>query len=93
MHFHPLFAVMVIPVLLASALLAAPWLPGEGQGGEWFLSANGRRLAAGAALLGALFTTAGILCSELLLGPQGLWPQAGPVVSQGLLPRPGLIGL
>ena len=87
MHFHPLFAVVIIPVLLASALLAAPWLPGEGQGGgEWFLSAKGRRLAAGSALLGAFLTTAGILCSEFLVGPQGLWPQAGPVVGQGLLP-------
>ena len=37
-------------------------------------------------MLGALFTTAGILCSEFFVGPQGVWPTAGPVVSQGLLP-------
>ena len=86
-HVHPLFAIVVIPVLLGAMLVAAPWLPGEGQpGGVWFLSANGRRLALGAASLGMLLTTIGILCSEFCAGPAQWWPEARPVFGQGLLP-------
>ena len=44
LHFHPLIAVVVIPALVALALLVIPYLryPRE-QSGPWFLSDTGRR--------------------------------------------------
>ena len=54
-HLHPLFAVVVVPLLGAAALCALPWLgfsPDEPRG-VWFLSATGRRTARWAAVAGA----------------------------------------
>ena len=53
-HLHPLFAVVVVPLLGAVALVALPYLgfPKDEPRGAWFLSATGRRTARLAAIVG-----------------------------------------
>lgn len=50
-HFHPVFAVLVLPVLAFLGLLALPYLtPAADTAGRWFLSPLGKRSAALAAV-------------------------------------------
>ncbi len=84
LHFHPVIAVVVIPMLAALALLAIPYLryPKEVTG-PWFLSATGRRTALAAAVLGFVVTPVLIVVDELLLQPAAGLPS---LVWRGLLP-------
>jgi quinol-cytochrome oxidoreductase complex cytochrome b subunit len=90
LHFHPLIAVVVIPALVALALLAIPYLryPKE-LGGPWFLSATGRRTAVLAAVIGLGVTPVAILLDELVLQPGAGLPS---LVGRGLVPLV-LVGL
>jgi len=84
LHFHPVIAVVVIPMLAALALLAIPYLryPKEVTG-PWFLSATGRRTALAAAALGFVVTPVLIVVDELLLQPAAGLPS---LVWRGLVP-------
>ena len=87
LHFHPLVAIVVIPLLFLAALVAIPFLRYEHPvGGDWFLTPNGKRLAAVAAIIGLIATPLLILVDERLIGPGGWWPGAPPLVSQGVIP-------
>ena len=87
LHFHPLVAIVVIPLLFLAALVAIPFLRYEHPvGGDWFLTPNGKRLAAVAAIIGLIATPLLILVDERLIGPGGWWPGAAPLVSQGVIP-------
>lgn len=87
LHFHPLFAVFIIPLLVAIALLGVPHLRYDADlSGNWFLSAKGRRMAAVAAGTALLLTPLWILVDEFFVGPAGWLPGAAPVISNGLLP-------
>ncbi len=73
-HFHPLFAVVVIPLLGFAALLLVPYLTADDEPvGEWFLSATGRRTAALAAGLAFLATPLLVILDERLGGAAGGW--------------------
>jgi len=54
-HFHPLFSVFVIPLLMVLGLICLPFLKSDTHvGGTWFISSTGRRLglmSAGIALI------------------------------------------
>ena len=92
LHFHPLFAVVVIPLFAVAALTALPFLHYEqAMGGDWFLSRRGRRVAAAAAVAGFLATLGLVLADEYLISADGWWPGTVPVVSHGVVPT-GLIG-
>jgi len=53
-HFHPTFAVLVIPLLAAIGFVLLPYLSSEDEpDGMWFLSPTGRRTSALAALVAA----------------------------------------
>ena len=46
LHFHPIFALFVIPALMLIALLALPYINYElNTAGVWFASTKGRRMA------------------------------------------------
>ena len=86
-HFHPVFAVVVIPLLSIAALVAVPFLRDEHHvAGDWFLTRQGRRLAGLAAGVGLLAAPLLILADEHVIGPDGWWPGTPPVVSQGAVP-------
>ncbi len=84
LHFHPLFAAVVIPLTAVLALLALPYLRYEPEmSGPWFLSATGRRTAGIAALTGASVTAVLIVVDAFLLLPGAGLPSP---VGRGLVP-------
>jgi len=84
-HFHPLFAVLVIPGLLVLGLLLIPYFNYEANtAGVWFCSARGRKMALAAAILASVATPAAVWFDAYATA---VW-RAGPagLVSNGLLP-------
>ncbi len=93
LHFHPLFAVVIIPTVAALALLSIPYLNyADDTAGVWFMSRRGRRLAAVAAGAALLLTPLWIVLDELWLDPIGWLPSVPPAISNGLLPVAVLTG-
>jgi len=91
LHFHPLFAVFIIPLIAAIAILRVAYLRYDADlSGNWFLSAKGRRMAAVAAGTALLLTPLWILVDEFVVGPGGWLPRAAPIISNGLFPGSAL---
>jgi quinol-cytochrome oxidoreductase complex cytochrome b subunit len=86
-HFHPLFAVLVIPLVLATMLVWWPYRRLQSdQAGVLLGSVAGRQSALLALVTGAVVTPLLITADELWLQPAawlGGWP---PLVGRGLLP-------
>jgi len=92
LHFHPLFAVFIVPLLIAVAVISVPFLKYDSeQSGTWFLSAAGRRIAIVAATTALLATPLWILADEFVVGPGGWLPNSSPLISNGLLPFMALL--
>jgi quinol-cytochrome oxidoreductase complex cytochrome b subunit len=69
MHFHPLFSLLIIPLLLALGLLFIPYINYQAATeGIWFCSAQGRKMAAVCVAAGIILTVAGVLVDEFMLG-------------------------
>jgi hypothetical protein len=92
MHFHPLFAAVVIPVTLTAALLCVPWYRFDSRpAGTWFVSRKGRITALAGTLTGFIVTVAAVLFDDLVLSAHG---QASPgLIQNGLLPFAAIIAL
>ena len=87
LHFHPAFAVFVLPVLLVGAFLVLPYLPyGRAPAGVWFVSGNGRRTAALATAAACVLTPAVIVLDEYVVDFSAWLPGLSLAVSNGLLP-------
>ena len=87
LHIHPLFAFVVVPLIVAGALLLLPYLPyDENTAGVWFASQRGRRMAVIAAVVAIVFTPLLVLADELFFDFAAWIPGIPPVVSSGLLP-------
>jgi quinol-cytochrome oxidoreductase complex cytochrome b subunit len=70
MHFHPVFAVCIIPAMMGLAFLAIPYLKYESDtSGVWFVSRTGRKTGMMAAVVALLVTPLLILISEKLMTP------------------------
>jgi quinol-cytochrome oxidoreductase complex cytochrome b subunit len=94
LHFHPLIAVVVIPGLVALALLGIPYLRyPEELSGPWFLTEIGRKSSVLAAVVGFLSAAVLVVLDEFVLQPGAGLPS---LVSRGLVPLAlmafGLIG-
>jgi hypothetical protein len=93
LHFHPLFAVVVLPLLAALALATIPyWKYHEDTSGVWFRSRLGRRMAISAAAVALLTTPAWILIDEAFDVIAWL-PTVPAVVRDGLLPAVLLLAM
>lgn len=91
MHFHPVFAILVIPLSLLIGLLSIPYIKYETiSSGVWFISSKGLKLALIAVTVATLGTVGGVLLDEFVLtrGP------AGPpdMIKTGLLPVAIILG-
>jgi len=87
LHFHPLFALFVIPVFMLMALVSIPYFNYQTKtAGVWFTSGRGRRMAALAALIAAIFTPISIVADEFVIDFEAWIPHLSPVVSNGILP-------
>jgi quinol-cytochrome oxidoreductase complex cytochrome b subunit len=87
-HLHPLFAVVVVPLLGALALVALPYLgfSANEPRGAWFLSATGRRTARLAAVAALVATPVLVLADAAQLGAAGASTGGVTLVTRGLLP-------
>ncbi len=97
LHFHPLFAVLVIPLVMFTALFFLPYLRYNADtAGVWFASWRGRRTAIVAVVVGVIITPPTIIADEFLIDFAAWMPGAPAVVSNGLLPAAlvlaGIIG-
>jgi quinol-cytochrome oxidoreductase complex cytochrome b subunit len=87
LHFHPLFALFIIPVLILIALVAIPYLNYQtAAAGVWFASHRGRRLAVAAALAAVIVTPIGIVADELIIDFAAWMPGLSPVIRNGIMP-------
>ena len=90
-HLHPTFAVLLFPVAALVGFVALPLLGrNDGPAGRWFLTANGRRTAAGAAVLAVMLTTLAVLADNAF-GASGVSP--GGWIARGLVPVAVLCGV
>jgi quinol-cytochrome oxidoreductase complex cytochrome b subunit len=92
-HLHPLFAVVVVPALGASALVALPYLgfSKDEPRGAWFLSENGKRSARLAAAIALVATPLLVVADAALLGSSGASAGSSAAVTRGLLPVSALL--
>jgi quinol-cytochrome oxidoreductase complex cytochrome b subunit len=64
-HLHPVFAVLILPVVALAGFVALPWIgKDDGSTGRWFLSSAARRAAEIAAVAAVVVCVAGILLDE-----------------------------
>ena len=85
MHFHPVFATLVIPVLLLFGLLSIPYIKYDANtSGVWFCSPKGLKMAIVAIAFAAVVTVGAVLLDEFVI----IASQAGPpdMISNGLVP-------
>ncbi|MCL4806321.1 MAG: cytochrome b N-terminal domain-containing protein [Thermoanaerobaculia bacterium] len=92
-HLHPLFAVVVVPLSGALALVSLPWLgfPRDEPRGAWFLSETGRRTARFAALSALVVTPLLVLADAAVLGVSGAASGGAAIVTRGVLPTAVLL--
>lgn len=86
-HFHPVFVVGVMPVMIIGALLLLPYLNYEkNTSGIWFVSGKGRRTTWIAASVSVTITPLLVILDEYVLNFSAWIPGASPVISNGLIP-------
>ncbi|MEE4262504.1 MAG: cytochrome b N-terminal domain-containing protein [Desulfobacteraceae bacterium] len=87
LHFHPLFAVMVIPGIILAALLFLPYWRYDGDtAGVWFCSDRGRKMARVAVAVSLIVTALVILADEYIIDFAAWTPSIPPVISNGMIP-------
>jgi len=87
LHFHPLFAVLIIPAAILGLLFLLPYLGYEADtAGIWFASHRGRKTAVIAAAAALILTPLWIIADEFGIDPAAWMPAIPPVISYGLLP-------
>ena len=85
MHFHPVFSLLVVPLLLVSGLFALPYINSPGEtAGVWFRSGKGRKMALVAIILATAATVAGVLLDEFVFKTGRTGPPN--MISNGLVP-------
>ena len=87
LHFHPLFALFIIPVLTLIALLIIPYLKYQPHtAGVWFASYQGRQMTMVAAVTAFIVTPIGIIADEFIIDFTGWMPNIPGEISNGLVP-------
>ena len=87
LHFHPLFAVLVIPAAILGLLFILPYLRYDADtAGVWFVSDRGRKAAVIAAVVAAILTPLAMVGDEYIFDLAAWLPSVPSVISNGLLP-------
>jgi len=87
LHFHPLFAVFIIPIFVIGFLVFLPYLKYDSDiTGSWFISQKGRRMAMVSAICAVIATPIGIIADEFFIDLTTWLPGLPTVISNGLLP-------
>jgi quinol-cytochrome oxidoreductase complex cytochrome b subunit len=94
LHFHPTWAVVVLPGLALFALLAIPYIRyEEPMEGRWFVSETGRSLALAGALAALALTPLWVLLDEYVIDWSSWLGGLPPGLSEGLVPAAVVLGL
>jgi quinol-cytochrome oxidoreductase complex cytochrome b subunit len=92
MHFHPTFAVFVIPLLFICAAVILPYVNSiERPRPAWFITKKGRSLAGIAALVGLIGTPLAVVLDEFIIHFEVWMPGISTVISNGIIPTGVLI--
>jgi quinol-cytochrome oxidoreductase complex cytochrome b subunit len=84
-HFHPVLAVCILPLLFGTVALAIPYLSfSKDTSGVWFVSSEGRKMGLIAAAIAMLVAAMMIVISEKLMVSQ-VDPQSSSYITSGLL--------
>ncbi len=87
LHFHPLFAVLIIPIIVVVALIILPYLNYDSNTtGVWFCSQTGRRTAVIATVMALIVTPLAIITDEYIIDFAAWMPGIPNSVSSGLIP-------
>jgi len=87
MHFHPLFALFIIPILMVIALVSIPYVAYQSNtAGVWFASAKGQRMALVAAAAAVLLTPLGIVMDEYVINMGVSMSGVPAFIKDGLIP-------
>jgi quinol-cytochrome oxidoreductase complex cytochrome b subunit len=87
LHFHPLFAVVLIPLAVAGGLLLVPYLAYEHDAsGIFMVSHKGRRLGLAAAVGALVLTPLWVVADERWIDFAAWLPAAPAVFSNGVVP-------
>jgi len=87
LHFHPLFAVLVIPAAIVGTLFFLPYIRYDAEtAGVWFVSHPGRKMAVVAVVVAAALTSLGIVADEWLIDFATWMPAVPAIISNGLVP-------
>ena len=94
LHFHPTWAVVVLPGLALLGLLAIPYLRYEEPlEGRWFVSETGRSLAVAGALAALALTPLWVLLDEYVTRWSEWLGGLPPGLAEGLVPAMVALGL
>ena len=85
MHFHPVFSLFIMPLLLVFGLLSIPYINYQAEtAGVWFCSGKGRKMALIAVVTAITATVGGVLADEFVAGSA---LRGSPnMISSGLVP-------
>jgi quinol-cytochrome oxidoreductase complex cytochrome b subunit len=87
LHFHPHFALFIIPAFMLIALVSIPYFSYQTEtAGVWFVSLKGRSMAVVAALVAIIVTPIGIVADEFVIDFADWFPGLSSVISNGILP-------
>jgi quinol-cytochrome oxidoreductase complex cytochrome b subunit len=94
LHFHPTFAVVLLPLAGLLGLFALPYVTyDEDTSGIWFASRRGRSLATRAAGIALVATPTLVVLSEWVVDLPGWLPWLPSGISNGVLPVAILAGV
>ncbi len=90
LHFHPFFAVFLIPFMLLCTLFYLPFIRFKHRDiqdeGVWFISSRGKKIAVAAVLFAMILASAFILVDEIVPDVQTWLPGVPVILSEGVIP-------
>ncbi|MCF6268872.1 MAG: cytochrome b N-terminal domain-containing protein [Melioribacteraceae bacterium] len=87
LHFHPLFAAIIIPTFITLFLISLPYLKYDSKvTGIWFLSDKGKQTSKISAFVGLIITPSLIIMDEYFFDFSLILESIPPVISNGLFP-------
>ncbi len=87
LHFHPLFAAIIIPLLIVAILIFLPYFQYDTKtSGVWFLSGRGRQTSKISSIVGLIVTPTLIIADEFFMDISTKFEAIPTLISNGLIP-------
>lgn len=87
-HFHPLFAITILPVLILVGSVSLPYITPDKKNyqGIWFLSGVGKKAAIISSITTVVFTVLFVLLDNYAPKLYEIFPDAPSIISMGIVP-------